>query len=50
MSRQFESRRVETGVSAGGFTEVLSGLSGGELVLTGGVEAPVEGMKVKTGP
>ncbi|MFO0900973.1 MAG: efflux RND transporter periplasmic adaptor subunit [Pirellulales bacterium] len=32
----FESRRVETGVAADGFTEVLSGLSGGEVIAARG--------------
>jgi hypothetical protein len=35
-------------VSAG-FREVRSGLTGGEQLLTGGVEKPVEGMRVKVG-
>ena len=41
-------RPVTTGPVSGGFLEVRSGLSGGEQLLVGGVEAPVEGMKVKT--
>ena len=40
-------RPVTTGPVSGGFLEVRSGLSGGEQLLVGGVEAPVEGMKVK---
>ncbi len=44
------AKEVEAGPVSAGFREVRSGLSGGELVLTGGVEAPVEGMKVKTAP
>lgn len=34
--RTFESRRVETGVSAEGFTEVLNGLAGGEVIAAQG--------------
>ena len=41
-------RPVTTGPVSGGFLEIRSGLSGGEQLLVGGVEAPVEGMKVKT--
>ena len=41
-------RPVTTGPVSGGFLEVRSGLSGGEQLMVGGVEAPVEGMKVKT--
>jgi RND family efflux transporter MFP subunit len=41
-------RVVTTGPVSGGFLEVRSGLNGGEQLLTGGVDAPAEGMKVKT--
>lgn len=41
-------RPVETGPVSGGFLEVRSGLNGGEQLLTGGVDAPTEGMRVKT--
>ena len=41
-------RPVTTGPVSGGFLEIRSGLSGGEQLMTGGVEAPSEGMKVKT--
>jgi RND family efflux transporter MFP subunit len=41
-------RPVTTGPVSGGFTEIRSGLSGGEQLLIGGVDAPTEGMKVKT--
>lgn len=41
-------RAVTTGPVSGGFLEVRSGLNGGEQLLTGGVDAPTEGMKVKT--
>ena len=37
-----------TGPVSGGFLEVRSGLNGGEQLLVGGVEAPSEGMRVKT--
>jgi RND family efflux transporter MFP subunit len=40
-------RVVTTGPVSGGFLEVRSGLNGGEQLMTGGVEVPVEGMKVK---
>jgi HlyD family secretion protein len=40
-------RVVTTGPVSGGFLEVRSGLNGGEQLLTGGVETPAEGMKVK---
>jgi RND family efflux transporter MFP subunit len=40
-------RAVTTGPVSGGFLEVRSGLNGGEQLLTGGVDAPAEGMKVK---
>ncbi len=39
-------RVVTTGPVSGGFLEVRSGLSGGEQLLVGGVEGPVEGMRV----
>ena len=41
-------RPVTTGPVSGGFLEIRSGLSGGEQLLVGGVDAPAEGMKVKT--
>jgi RND family efflux transporter MFP subunit len=42
-------RPVTPGPVSGGFLEIRSGLSGGEQLLVGGVDAPAEGMKVKTG-
>ena len=42
-----ESRQVDAGPVSGGFREVRSGLSGGELLLVGGVENPKAGMRVK---
>lgn len=41
------AREVKAGPVSGGFREVQSGLVGGELLLTGGVEEPKEGMAVK---
>lgn len=43
------AKEVEAGPVSGGFREIRSGLAGGELILSGGVDAPVEGMKVVTG-
>ena len=45
---RLQAREVEAGPVSGGFREVRRGLSGGELVVTGGVEQPKEGMRVKT--
>lgn len=42
-------REVEAGPVSAGFREVRSGLTGGEQLLTGGVEKPAEGMRVKVG-
>ena len=42
-------RPVTTGPVSGGFTEIRSGLAGGEQLLVGGVDTPTEGMKVKPG-
>ena len=44
---KLESRTVQAGPVSGGFREIRSGLSGGEMVVTGGVEAPEAGMRVK---
>ena len=44
---RLESRQVEAGPVSGGFREIRSGLSGGELLLVGGVEEPKAGMRVK---
>ena len=46
-SGRLESRQVEAGPVSGGFREIRSGLSGGELLLTGGVDEPKAGMRVK---
>lgn len=43
---RLESRTVEGGPVSGGFREIRSGLSGGEMVLVGGVEEPRPGMRV----
>jgi RND family efflux transporter MFP subunit len=44
---RLESRAVEAGPVSGGFREISSGLAGGELLLTGGVDEPKAGMRVK---
>jgi len=44
---KLESRQVEAGPVSGGFREIRSGLSGGELLLVGGVESPRAGLRVK---
>jgi HlyD family secretion protein len=46
---KLESRAVQAGPASGGFREIRSGLSGGELLLVGGVDAPTAGMRVKVG-
>ena len=43
---KLEPREVDAGPTSGGFREIRSGLAGGELVLTGGVETPRAGMRV----
>jgi RND family efflux transporter MFP subunit len=47
---RLESRAVEAGPVSGGAREIRSGLSGGELLLTGGVDEPKPGMRVKVAP
>jgi RND family efflux transporter MFP subunit len=44
---RLESRPVQAGPVSGGFREIRSGLSGGEMLVVGGVEVPKAGMKVK---
>jgi RND family efflux transporter MFP subunit len=44
---KLESRPVDARPVSGGFREVRSGLSGGEVLLVGGVEEPKAGMRVK---
>ena len=46
-ANRLELRVVEAGPVSGGFREIRSGLTGGELVLVGGVETPREGMRVQ---
>lgn len=46
---RLQARQIEAGPVSGGFREIGRGLSGGERVVTGGVEEPKEGMRVKTG-
>jgi RND family efflux transporter MFP subunit len=45
---RLQMREVEAGPVSGGFREVTRGLAGGERVVTGGVENPKDGMRVKT--
>jgi RND family efflux transporter MFP subunit len=47
---RLEPRQVDAGPVSGGFREVRSGLSGGELLFTGGVDEPKAGMRVKPAP
>jgi len=44
---RLEPRAVEAGPVSAGFREIRSGLSGGERLLTSGVETPTAGMRVK---
>ena len=44
---RLQAREVEAGPVSGGFREITRGLSGGERVVTGGVENPKEGMRVE---
>lgn len=46
-NNRLELRQVEAGPVSAGYREIRTGLSGGELLLTGGVEEPKEGMRVK---
>jgi RND family efflux transporter MFP subunit len=41
-------RVVVAGPVSGGFREIRSGLSGGEVLMTGGIEQPEEGMRVRS--
>lgn len=43
---RLESRAVEAGPASAGYREIRRGLTGGEMVLTGGVEKPEQGMRV----
>ncbi|HET7041042.1 MAG TPA: hypothetical protein VFI13_03445, partial [Gemmatimonadales bacterium] len=43
---RLESRAVEAGPVSAGFREIRSGLAGGELIVTGGIDAPKAGMRV----
>jgi RND family efflux transporter MFP subunit len=43
---RLELRPVQAGPVSGGYREIRSGLSGGELVLVGGIDAPRAGMRV----
>lgn len=44
---RLEARMVDASPESGGFREIYTGLSGGEVLMVGGVETPVEGMRVK---
>jgi len=44
---ELEQRSVQAGPVSGGFREIRSGLSGGELLLVSGVDSPRPGMAVK---
>ncbi len=46
---RLESRAVQAGPASGGYREIRRGLAGGELVLTGGVDTPEQGMRVQVG-
>ncbi len=46
---RLERRVVQAGPVSAGFREVRAGLSGGEVLLTGGLAAPVNGQRVRTG-
>jgi RND family efflux transporter MFP subunit len=43
---RLEPRKVQSGPVSAGFREIRSGLSGGEVLLVGGVEKPEAGMRV----
>ncbi|HEY7236563.1 MAG TPA: efflux RND transporter periplasmic adaptor subunit [Gemmatimonadaceae bacterium] len=43
---RLESRVVEAGPTSAGFREIRKGLSGGEMLLSGGVDQPRPGMRV----
>ena len=45
---RLQVREVQAGPVSGEYREITRGLSGGEVVVTGGVENPKEGMRVKT--
>ena len=44
---RLEPRQVDAGPVSAGFREIRSGLSGGELLLAGGVETPAPGLRIK---
>ena len=44
---KLEAREVEAGPESGGYREIRRGLSGGELLLTGGVDQPANGLRVQ---
>jgi hypothetical protein len=46
-AERLEPREVDAGPVSGGYREIRRGLAGGELLLTGGVDAPRAGMRVR---
>ena len=44
---RLDAREVQAGPASAGFREIRGGLSGGELLLAGGVDVPRAGMRVK---
>lgn len=44
---KLESRSVDAGPVSAGYREIRKGLSGGEMVLVGGVDKPEQGMRVE---
>jgi len=46
---RLERREIQAGPASAGLRDVRSGLNGGEQLLTGGVDSPVAGMRVKIG-
>lgn len=45
---RLEPRAVDAGPVSGGYREIRSGLSGGEIIVVGGVDEPEPGMRVRT--
>jgi RND family efflux transporter MFP subunit len=46
-NERLEPRQVQAGPVSAGFREIRSGLVGGELLLSGGIETPKPGMRVR---
>jgi HlyD family secretion protein len=49
-SGRLERRDVDAGPVSGNLREIRSGLAGGELLLSGGIESPREGLRVQAVP